>query len=299
MNRSVFLMLLCLVAATIRSPAWADGPDSGERLPARLDWTSGVLEASGRATAVDHGTSLQREMVAQTAARVMAQKAMAEVLKGVRVRALTTIGDMTGARPQLLASVGGLVMSAVPVVDKVEWTSGGPDGERVPWATVTLRLCFDRISPVCAKAPATLYEVLDLPRLLPLPRRTFGDADAGRYLSGEEAERYSGLVVDLGQLDFMPVLSPDIVTPDGKIVFAGRRVDSRILAIQGPVRYVETLQAVRHVDWVGSSPLVIRAQAVTGDNQIVIDPRDAAILVRASLKNDDFLRLGRVALVLP
>ncbi|HAU28653.1 MAG TPA: hypothetical protein DCW68_00875 [Rhodospirillaceae bacterium] len=268
-----------------------------------LDWTSGILEVVGRATAPDRGSAVQREIMAIEAARAMAYKHLAESLHGVRVQAHTTVGNMARVMQDVSTAVNGMVTGAVPVSESVSWVSDIRDGSAVaaaPWAEVVLRICFDRSAPECASVPETLYEGINLAQLLPMPHKTFGRSDAGRYLTDSyQDENYTGLVVDLDKQVFLPVLAPEIVTPDGKMVFAGRRVDSRILATHGPVRYAQTLEAARDARFVGNNPLILRARDVTEDNQIVIDPHDAAILVRTSLEDKDFLRLGKVVLVLP
>ncbi len=302
MKMRIFFLAGFLAFAGLVPMAVAGFPEGGApalpdmRMPVR-----GVLEVSGRGTAPDRGNAVQREMMAVEAARAMAYKNLAEALHGVRVHARTTVSDMMGVHQHVRTAVDGLVAGAVPVSEKVVWISDGREGPAVstPWAEVCLRLCVSTETPECADASRTVYGRLDLARLLPVPRRTFGSSDARRYVVDSRLADYTGLVLDLSGFSFLPVLSPEIVTPDGKAVFSGRRVDPAVLASRGPVRYAQAMADARDSRFVGARPLVLRARSVNEDNQIVIDPADAAVLVRTTLEGEDFLHFGRVVLVLP
>jgi len=262
------------------------------------DWKSGIIEVTGRGTSSYRGNTVQQELMAVEAARAVAQKKLAESLSGVRVFARTTVFDMVSAHQMVETTVDGMVQGAVPVSEKVTWIADSRDGYgRAPWAEVTLRLCMNRLAPECVPVQRTVYESFDFFRALPPATLVFGSEDAGRYLNASY-EGYTGLVLDLGKLHYLPVLSPEVVTEDGKLVFAGRRVDPRILAQRGPVRYSDNLADAIASPLVGRNPIVVKVVDITADNKMVIDPRDAAVIFRASLEDEDFLALGKVVIVL-
>jgi hypothetical protein len=86
----------------------------------------------------------------------------------------------------------------------------------------------------------------------------------------EPSKRYTGLIVDLENVLFLPVLLPEIITRSGTVLYSRGHVDSGILRQSGVVRYARTVgQAVR-LPLVGDGPLIVKAVDVTDDNKIVV-----------------------------
>lgn len=110
---------------------------------------------------------------------------------------------------------------------------------------------------------------------------------------------FTGLVVDVRGLGMAPALLPVVADPAGLAAFGPFQVAREDAVRSGAALYATHPKASLVTARVGSSPLVVRALAISGRNKadVVISTQDA-VLVRTLFKNQDVRSNCRAAIIL-
>jgi len=114
------------------------------------------------------------------------------------------------------------------------------------------------------------------------------------YETGD-APAYTGILVDAKGLESRPALFPQVVTESGDDVFSTDFAKPEQVTQYGLVGYFYDRTQALTADRLGSSPLIVRALAVTGTNycDLVISQADAA-RIHGSKSNLELLSRCRV-----
>ena len=151
MNRSIAVALAAFVflSGRVTSLDGAIEPPKG-----KVNWNGGYIQGVGNGTAQASGNKVKDRMMAIRAAEVLAQRALAETIHGIRVDGSTTMLD---AMQEYVVSsqVQGIIRGAQKVREEVVW-----DGD-VPMATVELRICLVADAPQC-RSSSSLVNALPL-----------------------------------------------------------------------------------------------------------------------------------------
>lgn len=255
------------------------------------DWEQGFVDVTGSATARFTGNRVQEELMAKAAARLVAQARLVEILRGIRVTGKTTVEKFVVADQRIGARLEGFVKGAITLTDSLEWRADpAADRGEVPLAMVKLRLCITRSHALCRQRSSSLIGALQEPHAT--------TRVAKKAKVAVPPKRYTGLIVDLENELFLPVLLPEIVTWSGTVVYGRDQVDNGILAQHGMARYTRTILQAKDLTLVGKAPLIVKAVAVTDDNKIVISDADAAIIGGVASQAGNFLADARVAIAL-
>lgn len=111
------------------------------------------------------------------------------------------------------------------------------------------------------------------------------------------ATPFTGLILNLDDAyDYVPVLNPEIIDPEGATVYSAYQVEGKALVKYGPMQFANTVGNAKNLDPIGGNPLVISVSRVDAENRIVVSAEDAAKIAAANLGGGDFLKQGRVAL---
>lgn len=111
------------------------------------------------------------------------------------------------------------------------------------------------------------------------------------------ATPFTGLILNLDDAyDYVPVLNPEIIDPEGATVYSAYQVDGKALVKYGPMQFANTVGNAKNLEPIGGNPLVIEVSRVDAENRIVVSAEDAAKIAAANLGGSDFLKQGRVAL---
>ena len=111
------------------------------------------------------------------------------------------------------------------------------------------------------------------------------------------AKPYTGLILNLDDAyDYVPVLNPEVIDPEGATVYSAYQVDGKALVKYGPMQFANTVGNAKNLTPIGSNPLVVSVERVDGENRIVISAEDAEKITAASAVGENFLKQGRVAL---
>ena len=111
--------------------------------------------------------------------------------------------------------------------------------------------------------------------------------------TGPATSAISGVIVDVRGTKFMPAMSPKIVLDDGTVVYVEpKELDMDYVINVGIAGFAEKMEdAKAEKDRIGTSPIIIKASAVTGEykaNAVISKADGAKILEEA--KKSDFLK---------
>lgn len=293
---------------TERQPGW----------DAATDWESGSLEVTGRGFAHDNGNSAQAESLALEAARTVAYAHLAQSLNSVRVTGKLSLAESGGA---VQTRVEGVVRGAHVAKQQ---TSRQKDavGHDLIAAEVTLRVCLTGASEACRNEPTLSAIVLEpapspaappavsvpavppsapvgppapavpVPAPVPVPKPPVPVTPPAAVSAD-----YSGVIIDVGQLPFLPVLLPEILSAEGKPVFSGASVKRSIAANKGAAQYAGSIADARKKPEAGPNPLIVHAVQLTPDNRIQLSESDAQAVLAAD-HGGGLFQAGHIVIVL-
>lgn len=246
----------------------------------------GLITASGLGT-VDTSkvkNRIQAKLLARRAAIVDAQRNLLETVEGVRVTSGTTVKDAQLESDIVANRVKGLLQGAFTMEESVI----EEDGEFL--AEVKMGICLNASLKACAARP-TLSQVIygTLPK--PTPEETFTAAEAASAYGP-----VSGLIVDVSELDFVPLFDARLVTTQGKEVYGPGHFD--VTMGEDWLHWARSVDAARAKQKViGSAPLVITATGMASASRVILENEDAVRVFQANLENDGFLKRGKVIFV--
>lgn len=292
------LSLALLLAAALPAAA-AFTPPQGS-----VDWVGGFIDGVGYGSARPTGNRPGDRIRAIRAAEVMAQRALAETIHGVRVSGDTKVGDAVKAY-MLESRVQGLIRGARKVKENVSWD--GP----TPSATVTLRVCMSAGAPECRSSP-TLVGVLaegggpgSAPgngpdgRSLISRKKSRLRADGGKP-SYDPSRPVTGLVLELRAPGHVRELFPVVAAiGDGgamQTVFSAKRVKPEVIRTYGVARYADSMPQAKGNDRVGGNPLVVPVTEVTADNRLIVPGEGARVIKETTRYGNDYLAEARVVI---
>lgn len=269
-------MLAVTVAVTqqsgvVQGQQW--GKKSGHPGEGELDWTTGVLTATGIGVINPKAINVaQARAGCIMAATRYAQRNLLEMIQGVNIDSETTVENFITTSDIIRTNVQGVLRGAYPVGEPVYKADGSCE--------VTYAI---KISGPLANAI--------------LPPTGFGGNQ--QEIPQGPQKVYSGLIIDALGLGAVPAMSPKILDPDGNEVYGASFISRDYAVEQGVVGYAKNVEQARQNDRVGSSPLIIKGIKVSGSKgaDIVISKEDAAKLQDPKI-DFGFLKECRVIIVL-
>lgn len=233
------------------------------------DWIEGYVEASGNGTSRYMGNRIQEELMAKQAARTTAQSRLLEMINGVRLTGISTLGAQGLGDTRAASRIKGTLRGARLVSEKVTWheDKSSRRGE-VPMAEVTLRLCM---SPVCKDTPVNLTTA----SLFDSTQKTVTKLTE----KSVQSDGPSAIIIDLEQALYLPALAPEVINEDNETIYSQDIVDQDAIQQNGLIHYSKSVEKARMLPVSGSNPRVIKAVRITKDNRIVLSNSDGARLV--------------------
>lgn len=271
------IVLLALVCTVVVGSAWADPvnvnpvDDVLESVPGGvINWTARRIEARG--TAEKDQSAFQQQLTAEVQARANLLK----VLDGVRVKAerITRDGRIKGE--MISEEIEGILRHSrvtPPAVNELGLTE------------------------------VIAYAYLDSqgqPMLVPGVRRSdAAQRPVAVSPASVQAEDWTGLIIDAGNLPLRPALVPRFIKEGGSSVINDRITMSHTDIIrQGYCGYTGTEKSARlNADRIGKNPLVIKATGVSSNGtDLFVSAEDAAKISELNARKG-LLRSGRIIIV--
>lgn len=245
MKRLTHTCALLVGFALSSFPAVANEGWQEENSLGTTDWSRGVIETTGQGTARYIGNKIQEEMMAKQAAKTDAQVKLLELVKGVRLTGLTTLGADGQGQSRAATRIKGLLTGAKVIDSKIDWTEDKSSrrGE-VPFAQVTLRLCLNQTCSPSQKVEAA-----------------------------SNAED-SAVIIDLEQALFLPSLAPQIQSQSGETLYS-ENIATQITGDAPYAHYVKSVERARAHPIGQSNAVIIKAIGINPDNHILISDDDA------------------------
>ncbi len=233
-------------------------------------------------------TGGKRRLTAIRAAEVVAQRALAEMLKGVSIAGDTMVRDAELESDVIRSSVEAFVRGFVPVMQ--EWN---PQDET---AMVILKVGMNGPKSF----GALMYErILSEPKI----KRTL---EVPVYMPPADfpppppvEQPYDGLIIDATAYSFRPALINRIFNPGGEVIYDPAKISQKVLVEQGCGEYTNTVDKARAA--LGKrgvrNPLVVRASGTVSSSDLQVS-REVAVQIYSANQTSAFMADARVAFVL-
>ena len=235
----------------------------------------------------------QAKLLARRAATVDAQRNLLEMINGVRVTAGTTVKDMVVESDIIGSRVKGLLRGAFQTSSKVNLEEGS-------WvAQITLAICLNQSDDKC-RDRQTLASVTQPNLRPPAPEDRFTvsavdmQANDSSSKAVEDSEQFSGLIVDASAVDFSPMLDVRIQTSEGKEVYG----PGHVAMGTDWLHWARNREgALSMVEVIGENPVLVNAQGLGEQSQLVVSNEAAIEIFSSNLKGGDFLGAGKVVFI--
>lgn len=277
MKRCVAAILCTLLMA---SAALAQGNFQTVDTPPAI-FENGYIQVVGESEAG------QSRYKARRAAKVVAQRDLVEIVKGLNLIGASTVNDGMLASDQIQTTVKGFLRGAVVVGE--EYVNG--EG----YARIALRLSlrgknslYDSLAPTLQQPPAAL-NVPQLPEFKPQEAVT----------PAPQPQTYDGLIVVVEGTGFKPALANRIITENRDILFEPSKVSPQMLIERGCGGYTTTQDKAKALlaSWGSKSPLVIKCTKVMKNTEAVVSVQDATTIFEQNQKTN-MLPQAKVVFVL-
>lgn len=247
------------------------------------DWEKGVI----RVTAEGYGKEgarrgLQRIQAAQ-AARMNAQRQLAEAVEGVKVSAESTMKDLMLDSDIVRTSVEATISHFAQIGEPKYFKDGACE--------VTLEMpLFGAENSVAKSAFIPAREEPRVPFPQPSTSVNITTNVNNTIVNGVVSNKYTGLVVDCSGLGLEAVMSPVIKNGNGQPIYGYKNLDIDKVIDKGMASYATAANDSISRARAGNHPLVVKAQKVDGliPGNPVVSVGDADAILIAN-QSDSFL----------
>ena len=255
-----------------------------------IDWEKGVVRATGLAAgnAKTKNKGLQRAQ-AKRAARMDAERNLAEAVEGVQVDSESTMKDL------MLES--DIVRTRVSATIKGMSEVGNPKYFEDGTCEITLEMPIFGAKNSVAKATFAPYE--NEPKVpFPQPTNTSIKIDVNTSVGGAVGGKYTGLVVDCSGMGLESVMSPVIKNDNNQPIYGYKNLDIDKVIEYGMASYAESANDSTSRARAGNNPLVVKAVNVDGiiKGNPVVSVADSDKILIAN-QSDEFLDDCKVVFV--
>ena len=277
MNRLSVAVLICLM--------WVGSAVAGLEIN-EVKANSAVFE-NGYILVVGESEGGQTRYKAKRAATVIAQRAMAETVKGLKLFGASTVSQGMLLEDSIQTSVQGFLQGAEVVAEEYVDQGG--------YARVAMRLNLRGENSLYATLAPTLQDPPSVLKVSAL--ETFVPADQIVELPGQAA--YDGLIVLVEGTDFSPALGNRILTEDMKVLFEPSMVSPKMLMDRGCGSFATAEEKAKALlsSWGSTNPMVVKCTKVLQKTEAVISESDASLLFNQN-KQTNILPQAKVVFVL-
>lgn len=266
----------CFTALMLMFAVTALAMDGGE-----TDWGKGVIRVTGNGVGKSQyvNNPAQYRLTARQAARMDAQRKLAEYLDGVQVTAESTMSDLALESDVVKTRVQGMIKNAVEVGTPKHYEEGFCE------VVMEINLYGGR---------GSVAEVAFLP---------FKDEPKVPFMQpsvtvNQTTVNYTGLIIDcrgLGELN--PVMSPVIKNANKEKIYGHENLDYDQIVVKGMASYANDTSDETSRSRAGNNPLIIKAEGLADLNATPVVSNADADKILAANHNDKFLNNCAVVFV--
>jgi hypothetical protein len=268
---------------------------------ARINWVEGYVSAIGEGTTSQTGNKLKDKLRALRTATLLAQRALLETVKGIRIDSHTRVENIMLKEDVINSRVEGVIYGSEIVKQDVQW-----EGE-VPIATVEIRVCLSEGGS--CKSGKSILSALDLDQKIEppnVPPQKFDETVGKQYtmmpkIQGiiyDSSKTVTGMVLNLQGRIFERVILPVVITTgegDKRFtVYSAKSVEPQIIRTYGVVRYADSVEQAQKNPYLGDNAVIVPVSGVTKDNIIIVGIDAARIIRETTSHGNDYLRNAKV-----
>jgi len=251
-------------------------------------FTQDVILVMGEGVPKKGVTGGQKRLTAITAAKVIAQRRLVELLEGVAVVSETTVKDSELASDIIKTAVTGFVKGTQPVIE--DWNASEET------ALVILKMGVSGPKGF----GAVMYEkILKEPKIRQELEKPVYAPPADVPPPPAIPQAYDGLVIDATDFSFRPALINRIFNSKGEVLYDPAKISQKVLVEQGCGEYTNSVDKGRAA--LGKrgvrNPLVVKASGTVSPSDLQVSDATAVQIFTANQGNG-FMADARVAFVL-
>ncbi len=291
---TLLVMVICFAGTSGRTVA-AEPKESGQ-----IHWVEGYVRAVGEGTSTPSGNKMKDQLRAIRAATVMAQRALVETVKGVRIDSQTRIENKMIQDDHIKTRIEGTVQGAEVVRQDVRW-----EGE-TPVATIELQICLSGWGG--CKSGKSILDALPLNQKIDpshAPQEGLKDGvtheTALQKVSNilyDSSKPVTGLILNLHGLSFERELLPVVIAMGDQnrpfTIYSVRNVEPQVIRTYGVVRYADSVAQARQNPHLGENPMLVPVSGITKENRIMIELDAARVIGETTRHGNDYLRQAKV-----
>jgi hypothetical protein len=233
-------------------------------------------------------TGGQKRLTAITAAKVIAQRRLAELLEGVAIVSETTVKDSELVSDTIKTAVTAFIKGAQPVMQ--DWN------EKEETALVILKV---GVSGPNSFASALYEKILTEPKIKKELEKPVYAPPADVPAPVPSSLPYDGLVIDATDYSFRPALINRIFNAKGEVLYDPAKISQKVLVEQGCGEYTNSVDKARAA--LGKrgvkNPLIVKASGTISPSDLQVSDTTAMQIFSANQGNG-FMADARVAFVL-
>ena len=233
-------------------------------------------------------TGGQRRLTAKTAAKVVAQRRLAEMLEGVAIVSETTVKDSELVSDAIKTAVTGFIKGTQVVIE--DWNSQEETALVIIKVGMSGPKSFAALMYEKILTEPKVKQELDKPAYAP-------PADVPPPAAAVQA--YDGLIIDATDYSFRPALINRIFNPKGDVLYDPAKISQKVLVEQGCGEYTNSVDKAKAA--LGKrgvkNPLVVKASGTVSPSDLQVSD-DTAVKVFTANQASGFMADARVAFVL-
>jgi len=252
-------------------------------------FTRDAILVAGEGVGKKGTTGGQKRLTATTAAKVVAQRRLVELLEGVAVVSETTVKDSELASDVIKTAVAGFVKGAQVVLQ--DWNEADETALVIIKVGMSGPKSFGAVLYDKILSEPKIRKELDKPAYIP-------PADVPPPAPMAMGP-YDGLIIDATSYSFRPALINRIFNPKGEVLYDPAKISQKVLVEQGCGEYTNSVAKARAA--LGKrgvkNPLVIKAAGTVSPSDLQVSD-DTAVQIFSANQASGFMADARVAFVL-
>jgi len=280
---------------------FAGAMDAQEKKSGQINWVDGYISAVGEGTATPSGNKVKDQLRAVRAATILAQRALLETVKGVKIDSQTKVQNRMTQEDVINARIEGTIQGAEMIKQNVRWEGN------TPIATVELRICLGGFG--ACKSEKSIVNALALDQKdepAHVPKQRLNDIvpkqetviPRTQDILYDTSKPVTGIIFNLQGLFFERVILPVVMTiSDGNkpfTVYSAKSVDPQIIRTHGVVRYTDSVDQAKGNPHLGNNTMIVPVTSVTKENMIIIGIDAARIIRETTSHGNDYLKSAKV-----